>query len=98
VAVTGMTGDAEWVITFDVVTARDRRALHRIWERFGVRVLHSVYEIRATRSGLDRAIRASADHVGRDGHLLALPWCPRCTVVAYGDAREDVPETLWQAW
>lgn len=86
-----------WVVMFDVPDGGDRRAVHRVLERRGYRVLHSVYELDAAPAGLDEALRACGDRVV-GGHLLALPWCGSCRVRVLGSAREAAPDGLWAAW
>jgi CRISPR/Cas system-associated endoribonuclease Cas2 len=88
----------DWVVTFDVVTDHDRRAVHRALERHGHRALYSVYELDTTARRLDAALRTCAERVGGGGHLLALPFCPDCQVIRHGDPREQPPDALWRAW
>jgi hypothetical protein len=90
-----MSERRDWLVTFDVVGDRARRLLSRRLERFGPRVAYSVFTIRSSVEQLDRQLADSADLVGNDGHLLAMPYCTDCEVFVFGLDLEDLPGPGW---
>lgn len=84
-----------WLVTFDVRGDAARRALTRQLERFGPRVAYSVFTIHVDVTRLDRLLADSAELVGLDGHLLALPYCPSCDTAESGRDLEELPNTGW---
>jgi CRISPR/Cas system-associated endoribonuclease Cas2 len=92
-----MSEQRNWLVTFDVVGDGARRLLSRRLERFGPRVAYSVFTVHSSAERLDRLLSDSADLVGRDGHLLAVPYCGDCEVFVYGLDLGELPNPGWLA-
>lgn len=82
---------SDWVVTYDVRDDRARLRVSRLLEPYGPRVLHSVFELRASPWTAARLHARVTGLLAPDDRLLLLPGCERCRRSVHGGSLEPEP-------
>jgi CRISPR-associated endonuclease Cas2 len=91
------TTNHRWIVTFDVTSDSDRRAIHQLLGRHGIRILYTVYDIEADNAAVDILVEQLRPHIKPSDHLLMLPYCDACRTATLGPAIERHPAHTWIA-
>jgi len=83
------------LISLDVSFDPYRRRLGSVLERYGPRLLHSVYDVTPPSGGVERLLGRIDEIVEPSDHVVAVPYCHRCRHHWRGTLLDVVPRHSW---
>ncbi|WP_261553707.1 CRISPR-associated endonuclease Cas2 [Frankia tisae] len=84
-----------YLVTFDVSFDSYRRRLAKLFERYGPKVLRSVYALDLPAARIGRFAATVTETVEPDDHILIVPYCRRCRLRWEGTPLDEVPAGGW---
>ncbi|WP_165485666.1 CRISPR-associated endonuclease Cas2 [Protofrankia symbiont of Coriaria ruscifolia] len=84
-----------YVVTFDISCDAYRRRVGKVLEKYGPRILHSVYDIDVPSARMGRFTDRLIDMVEPRDHILVLPYCADCRFSWAGMPMDAPPVGGW---
>jgi CRISPR-associated endonuclease Cas2 len=87
----------DYLVSFDISSDRSRRAVGKALERFGPKLLYSVYGITVPARRLPRLLTRIDGLLEPSDHALVLPVCDHCDEAWWGLPLDTIPRGGWVA-